>query len=270
MTMAESFTKIRKALMLLILTTGMAFCLAGPAFSSMQKSDWRIKIKSAAVVHGSRVTLGDIAEFYGDLPAQTKADLAMVELWNAPAKGRKPVNVTRKRLRVLLQHYLGKLVVNCIVPSALSIQYGGKVMSQEELKKAAVKVLTPHARKFGGDFKFRDMKLPEHLFFNDSMDALRVNVPQNFKPGPNNFRMEIVSVDGRVLRRLSGTVFVDVWKPVPCPVRPLNRKELVTPDLITWKSKNMAHLGNNVWDGKGGLGASEFPWEQGSPLCLLL
>lgn len=268
MTKVGFITELRKVAVLLLITAGVAVFMASPVAASKQNTNWRIKIKSAAVVNAPRVTLGDVAEFYGDLPAQTKADLASVELWNAPAKGRKPVSVNRKKLRVILSHYLGELVSNCIIPSTMTMQYGGKVMSKEEVQRAVVKVLTPQAERNGGDYKFRKFRLPDHLFFNDTMDALRVNIPQALRPGPNSFRLEVVSVDGRVLRQLSGSVFVDVWKPVPCPVRPLNRKELVTPDLITWKSKNMAHLGKRVWDGKGGPWRVKIPVGTGQPIML--
>ncbi|NDV25153.1 flagellar basal body P-ring formation chaperone FlgA [Desulfovibrio sp. JC010] len=266
MTKADFIYTIRRVALLLLVAAGMAAFVAAPASASKQNTDWRIKIKSAAVVNGPRVTLGDIAEFYGDLPEQTRADLSAVELWNAPSRSRKPVRVNRNKLRVILQHYLGEMVRNCIIPSTLTMQTGGKVMSQEELQRAVVKVLTPQAEAMGGDYKFRDYKLPAHLFFKDSMDSLRVQIPRALRPGSNSIKMKVVSVDGRVLRQIAGSVFVDLWKPVPCPVRPINRKELVTPDLITWKSKNMAHLGNRVWDGKGGPWRVKVPVGTGQPI----
>ncbi|NDV21454.1 flagellar basal body P-ring formation chaperone FlgA [Desulfovibrio sp. JC022] len=266
MTKADFVNMVRRFALMFVVAAGVAVFAAAPASATKQNTNWRIKIKSAAVVKGPRVVLGDVAEFYGDLPAQTKADLSQVELWNAPARGRKPVTVNRSKLRVILQHYLGELVGNCIIPATLTMQTGGKVMTQEQLKRAVVKVLTPQAAALGGDQKFREFRIPTHLFFNDSMDSLRVQIPRALKPGSNSFRMEVVSVDGRVLRQLSGSVFVDIWKPVPCPVRPLNRKEIVTPDLITWKSKNMAHLGNRVWDGKGGPWRVKIPIGTGQPI----
>ncbi len=268
MTMADLFKMTRRIVLLNLMVAGMMLIVSGPAAASKQNTDWRIKVKSAAVVNGPRVTLGDIAEFYGDLPPQTKADLAAVELWNAPIKRRNPVSINRKKLRVALQHYLGDLVRNCILPSTLFLQSGGKVMLHEELDRAVVKVLTPYAMQFDGNYKFREMRIPDHIFFDDSMDGLRVTIPRALSPGSNSFRMEVVSVDGRVLRQLSGSVFMDLWKPVPCPVRPLNRKEIVTPDLITWKSKNMAHLGNRVWDGKGGPWRIKVPVGTGQPIML--
>lgn len=255
-----------RTIQLFMIVAVLSLAVAAQSYASKQNTNWRIKIKSAAVVHGPRVTLGDIAEFYGDLPAQTRADLAAVELWNSPAKGRKPVSVNRSKLRVIMKHYLGDLAGNCILPSTLFLQTDGKVMSEEELKRTVVKVLTPLTGSLDGDSSFKEFHLPSHLFFADSMDSLRVKIPRALSPGSNSFILEVESVDGRVLRRLSGSVFMDLWKPVPCPVRPLNRKEMVTPDLLTWKSKNMAHLGDRVWDGKGGPWRIRIPVGTGQPI----
>lgn len=266
MTKADYVLSFHKWALLVVIAGVVALSTPGLAPAAKQNTDWRIKVKSAAVVNSPRVTLGDIAEFYGELPEKTRADLSKVELWNAPRRGHKPLTVNRNKLQVALKHYLGDLVNNCILPATLTMQYGGKVLSEAELKRTVVKVLTPYAESLGGDYKFRKMRLPDYLFFDDAMDSLRVDVKYGMKPGTNQFRLEIVSVDGRVLRQLSGSVFLDVWKPVPCPTRPINRREIITPDLITWINKNMAQLGDRVWDGKGGPWRVKIPVGTGQPI----
>ncbi|WP_031482001.1 flagellar basal body P-ring formation chaperone FlgA [Maridesulfovibrio frigidus] len=267
MTLAERYINLcRVSVMILVIAAITALVVVSADAATKQNSDWRIVIKSAATVDGPRVLLGDIAEFYGDLAANTKRDLSDVELWNAPAAGRKPVRVNSKKLKVILKHYLGDMISHCVLPPTLTVQSGGRVMNEEQLKRVVVKVLTPHAVAMGGDYKFRNFKLPDHLFYADSMDSLKIKITRTIVPGNNSFKMEIVSVDGRVLRAISGGVFVDLWKPVPCPVRPLNRKEVITPDLITWKNKNMAHMGNRAWDGKGGPWRIKIPVGTGQPI----
>ncbi|OEU70878.1 MAG: flagella basal body P-ring formation protein FlgA [Desulfovibrio sp. S3730MH75] len=267
MTLAERYINLcRVSVMVLVIAAMTVLAVVSVDASPKQNSDWRIVIKSAATVDGPRVTLGDIADFYGDLAVNTKRDLSEVELWNAPALGRKPTRVNRKKLKVILKHYLGDMISHCVLPATLTVQSGGKVMSEEQLKRVVVKVLTPHGEAMGGDYKFRDFKLPNYLFYADSMDSLKIKIPRTLAPGNNSFRMEIVSVDGRVLRTISGGVFVDLWKPIPCPVRPLNRKEVITPDLITWKNQNMAHMGNRAWDGKGGPWRIKIPVGTGQPI----
>ncbi|WP_092162122.1 flagellar basal body P-ring formation chaperone FlgA [Maridesulfovibrio ferrireducens] len=267
MTFAERYINLSRASVMFLVIAAMAVLAVTSAdAATKENNDWRIVIKSAATVDGPRVRLGDVADFYGNLPAETKRDLSQVELWNAPPRGRKAISVNRTKLKVILKHYLGDMISNCVLPATLTIQSGGKVMSGAELQRVVVKVLTPHARAFDGNYKFRDFKLPDHLFYSDEMDSLKVQMPRNLKPGNNSFRMEIVSVDGQVLRNLSGSVFMDLWKPVPCPVRPLNRKEILTPDLITWKNQNMAHMGDRAWDGKGGPWRVRVPIGTGQPI----
>ncbi|SMF19529.1 flagellar basal body P-ring formation chaperone FlgA [Desulfovibrio gilichinskyi] len=267
MTFAEKYINLSRASVAFLVIAAMVLMVVTSVDAATKENkNWRIVVKSAATVNGPRVLLGDIAEFYGKLPDETKRDLAKVELWNAPNQGRKPINVNRVELRAILEHYLGDMVSNCVLPATLAIQAGGKVMSEEELQQAVVKVLTPHARVFEGSYKFRDFKLPDYLFFADKMDSLKINLPQTLKPGNNVFRVEIVSIDGQVLRNLSSSVFMDLWQPVPCPVRPLNRREVITPDMITWKNQNMAHMGDRAWDGKGGPWIIKVPVGTGQPI----
>ncbi len=267
MTFAERYINLSRASVAFLVVAAMILMVVSSVDAATKENkDWRIVIKSAATVNGPRVLLGDIAEFYGKLPEKTKKDLAKVELWNAPSRGRKHINVNRVELRTVLKHYLGDMVSNCVLPATLAIQAGGKVISGEELQQVVVKVLTPQARALEGSYKFRDFKLPDYLFFADKMDSLKVNLPHVLKAGNNTFKLEIVSIDGRVLRTLSSGVFLDLWKPVPCPVRPLNRREIITPDLITWKNQNMAYMGDRAWDGKGGPWIIKAPVGKGQPI----
>lgn len=267
MTFAERYINLsRVSVMLLVIAAMIIMAVTSTDAATKENKDWRIVVKSAATVNGPRVLLGDIAEFYGKLPDQTKKDLAQVELWNAPSRGRKSISVNRSKLKVILKHYLGDMISNCVLPASLSIQAGGKVMSEQELQNVIVKVLTPRARALDGSYKFREFKLPDHLFFADKMDSLKVDLPKVLTPGNNSFKLDIVSVDGQVLRSLSSSVFMDLWQPVPCPVRPLNRREVITPDLLTWKNQNMAHLGDRAWDGKGGPWRVKVPVGTGQPI----
>jgi flagella basal body P-ring formation protein FlgA len=73
------------------------------------------------------------------------------------------------------------------------------------------------------------------------------------RPGRNNLLFEVVSGEGKTTRRFAASAFVNLWRPVACATRPINRLQLVTPDMITFKRKNMAY-NQNAWDGTGG------PW----------
>lgn len=266
MKMQENIRNTVKALILaLAAVTAMAFIFSH-AEAANSSDDWRIKIKPAAVTAGPRVKLGEIAEFYGSLAPDTVRDLSAVELWNASPKGRKPVTVTRQKLRSVLRHYLGDLVSRCIIPSQIMVQTGGRFLSEMEIRNKVVSFLTPKIGALNGEASLDKFRVPDYLFLSDSTDSLKLELTQPIDAGRNNLRLRIVSIDGRTLRRLNSSVFVNLWRPVPCPVRPINRLEEVTPDLLTWKRKNVAYLGSKVWDGKGGPWRVKIPIGTGQPI----
>lgn len=237
-----------------------------PAHAAQKKADWRIKIKSAAVTKGPRVTLGDIAEFYGNLPPNTVRDLSAIKLWNASPKGRGSVTASSKQLKKVLYHYLGDMVSRCIIPSQIKVQTGGSVMSETQIRKKVVKFLTPKLSALDGQADLVEFRLPDYLFFADATDRLSIELPSPLSAGRNNFRLNVVSIDGRILRKISANVFINLWRPVPCPVHPLNRLQEITPDLLTWKRKNIAYLSKNTWDGKGGPWRVKIPIGAGQPI----
>lgn len=260
MNMQEIITRTVKPLLLTVAAVVTLALVFGSAHADNKKDDWRIKIKSAAVTSGPRVTLGEIAEFYGNLPPKTVRDLSAVELWNAAPKGRRALTVSRDKLKKVLYHYLGELVSKCIIPSQIRIQTGGRILSEVEIRSKVVNFLTPNLAAFDGQTELDKFMLPDYIFFSDPTDRLLVELNGKLEPGRNNIRLNVVSIDGRVVRRISSSFFLNLWRAVPCPVRPINRLEEITPDLLTWKRKNIAYLGSEVWDGKGG------PWRVKSPI----
>ena len=50
------------------------------------QAEWRIKIMDAAVVNGSNVLLGEIAEPLGNYPQKDWDELKNKELWPSPAR----------------------------------------------------------------------------------------------------------------------------------------------------------------------------------------
>ncbi len=268
MTLQEIVSRTARTLILTVAAVLTVALVFSSSLAANPQGDWRIKIKSAAVTEGPRVKLGDIAEFYGELPPETVRDLSAIKLWNASPKGKRPVTVSRAKLKRVLFHYLGDMVSRCIVPSQILVQTGGRVMSEVEVRKEVVGFLTPKLSSLEGQADLDQFRLPDYLFFSDRMDRLSIEMPRKIRPGRNNLRLSIVSVDGRVLRRISASVFINLWRPVPCPVRPINRLEEITPDLLTWKRKNVAHMGREVWNGKGGPWRVKIPVGRGQPIMM--
>lgn len=235
-------------------------CAAALAFASVADAGtWRIRIKPAAVLTGDTVTLGDIATPIGDVDAAQWKYLSKTELWKPSKRKGRPIAVSRRKLTSILKHYIGDSVRMCEIPSRVVVQTGGKVMGVNELQQTMVGYLTPRLASYGGELTFRDYAMPDYLFFPSQFDKIRLKSSGDHKPGRNSVRLEVVNADGKVVRQVAASVFVDVWKAVPAAARIMNRGEKVTPDKLTFIKKNLAYM-TRAWDGKGG------PWRVRRPI----
>ena len=220
------------------------------AFAAQAESGWRIRVRNCAAVPGPVVHLGEIAEAVGDVPQDVWTELSARALWNAPTTPGRPVAISRDNLRVALRHYLGDLVESCVLPSRLVLQTGGVAFEERDLQRKVVDFLTSAASKLGGDAKFREWMLPDYVFLPDISDHLDLALGGELAPGRIPLQFRVRSPDGRISRKLSGSVFLDLWKALPCAATPLNRLEPLTLDKVTFKKKNVAYY-QDAWDGKG-------------------
>ncbi|MBG0790910.1 MAG: flagellar basal body P-ring formation protein FlgA [Desulfovibrionaceae bacterium] len=238
----------------------LAACLALPASASAEtEKGWRAMVRSEACVKGPDVTLGEIADpVNGTARAQWKT-LSDIKLWKAATRVGRPVTIDRDKLRKVLRYYIGDMVGNLVLPSQLTVQTGGRVVSGAELKSRVVAFLTPRAEALGGEAEFKNLRLPLHIFFPNTYDKLVIDADKALKPGHNRIKLHGVTPDGRILSRRAGSVFLNIWKAVPVAARPLNRFERVTRDSVTFRRVNLAH-NPEVWDGEGG------PWRMARTL----
>ncbi|WP_018123963.1 flagellar basal body P-ring formation chaperone FlgA [Desulfovibrio oxyclinae] len=237
-----------------------AMCLAALVMAStVHAGEWRIRIKPAAVLDGGPVTLGDIAVAVGDVDAPVWKRLSGTKLWKPSSRRGRPVAISRDKLRSILRHYIGEYERRCEVPSRMLVQTGGKVILVNEIRRRVVEYLTPRAERFDAEISFRDFAVPDYIFFPNRFDKLKVDSSRDVRPGRNSVQMEVVTSDGKTVRRLAGSVFMDVWKAVPAAAQIMNRGERITPDKLTFVRKNLAYA-TNTWDGKGG------PWRIRRPV----
>ncbi|GAB7024181.1 flagellar basal body P-ring formation chaperone FlgA [Salidesulfovibrio brasiliensis] len=227
--------------------------------SSATAGDWRIRIKPAAVLGGEMVTLGDIAVAVGDVDRARWDRLAATELWKPSKRKGRPVAISRKKLTSILRHYIGDAVRLCEIPSRVVVQTGGHVLLVNDIQQAMVGFLTSRIAKYDGEIVYRDYAMPDYIFFPRRFDKLKVSSPREVKPGRNSLRLEVIDSDGKVVRQVAASVFVDVWKAVPAAARIMNRGERITPEKLTFVRKNIAYM-TRAWDGKGG------PWRVKRPI----
>ena len=220
---------------------------------------WRLKLKDAAIIGGAAVRLGEIAEPIGPVPPDVWKKLAAVELWAAPPKGR-PMNMTRPKIQQAMAHYAREISSLCTYPSSITLQQGGSVLGGDDLRAIVVKTLTPHARTLGDEVYLQDFRLPSAVFLSEVDQFVELEGSHNLVPGRNSLRFAVKDPGGAVVRRTTGTVFIDVWSSLPTAGMPLNKDEVLGPERVVYTRKNLAHIKGEVWDGRGG------PWRMQRPV----
>lgn len=249
----KSLTVFGRMLWCALLGVLLGMMMADLARAAEPDVAWRLRLKEAAVVSGPNVTLGEIADPVGVIDSRDWSRLAATGLWPSPPEGR-PMNMTRPRLQQGMAAYAGELSALCIYPGSMTIQRGGLVLGEGELRAIVVKALTPQLGTLPGESSMQDFRLPAHVFLSHAGQKLELEGPLALSPGRVAIRLAVKELDGGVVRRLTGSVFVDSWMEVPSAASPLNRDEILGPERVTFVRKNLAHLRDEPWNGKGG------PW----------
>ncbi|UIJ39050.1 flagellar basal body P-ring formation chaperone FlgA [Desulfobaculum bizertense] len=226
---------------------GVARAAQGVDIASAQ---WRLSIKKAATVEQDVVRLSDIATPVGPLSQADWQALGTTELWKSPRNYGGQMDISREKLRNLLGYYLEDIVRLCIIPGHLTIQKGGRIVEGAELQKMLVESLTPQLRSLPGENSLRDFRVPEFVFLRDTQNTLDTSIKGQLKPGRVSLRIQEKGLDGHVFRKFSGTAFLDSWRTVACAATPLNSKEELSPENVTFVRKNAAFLRGTPWDGK--------------------
>lgn len=235
------------------------------AGAALYDGSWKLKIKDAAVTRGETVTLGEIAEPVGAIAPEQWSRLAAVALWPSPPAG-KPMSMTRPKIQQAMAHYAGELSSLCMYPASVTIQQGGTVLDADALRALVVKTLTPQIRNLPGEASLQDFRLPQALFLSHEGQVAELEGPVDLVPGRLSLRIAVKDLDGSVARRVTGTVFLDLWAEVPTAAVPLNKDEVLGPERVTFSRKNLAHIKGIIWDGRGGPWRMQRPVVAGQPI----
>jgi flagella basal body P-ring formation protein FlgA len=243
------------------LAAGLAVILLSvPVLTGAAKGDrWKGLVRNVACVKGPDVLLGEIADPVDGAARRQWPTLSGIKLWKASERKGHVVTVPREKLSKVLKYYMGDAADNLALPSQLTVQTGGRVIDADELKARIVAFLTPRAKDLGGDVSFKNIQMPNYVFFPNDYDKLVISMRDDLAPGRNEIALSGLTPDGKVVSHRSAVVFADVWKAVPVAARPLNRLERVTRDKVTFRRMNMAY-NHDVWDGTGG------PWRMARTL----
>ena len=254
------------ALFATIMACAMIAALPALGFGAgLYDGGWKLKIRDAAVVRGETVLLGEIAEPIGSVDPELWREIAAITLWASPPAG-KPMNMTRPKIQQAMAHYAKELSSLCTYPASMTIQQGGAVLDADDMRNLVVKTLTPHIRNLPGEASLQDFRLPPALFLPREGQAVELEGPFDLVPGRLSLRIAVRDIDGAVVRRVTGTVFLDLWAEIPCAGVPLNKDEVLGPDRVTFIRKNLAHVKGIVWDGRGGPWRMQRPVTAGQPI----
>ncbi len=105
-----------------------------------------------------------------------------------------------------------------------------------------------------GEAELTDFRLPEYIFLAHNQQRVQLE-PGKVGAGRIPLKFAVQEADGNVLRRVSGTVNLNLWITAPAAARPINKGETLTPDAITFMRVNANQFKDLPWDGQGG------PWQ---------
>ncbi len=222
--------------------------------------------RSAACAAGDKVLFGEIARPLGAVPPETWQKMAAIPLWPAPEREGRVQNVSVSDVRAALGQALGNLAAGVAVTGSISVQRGGAVVTREDVESFLVESLTPRLAALGGEATVRDVSAPQTVFLPADFSGLSLDPGEKLSPGRLTLHLVALGADGRNLRAIPVSLFVDLWLAVPCAARPLNVGEVVKPQDVTFESKNAAYLRGGLWDGRSGPWRMKRPTGQGQVL----
>lgn len=238
----------------LLMVLPVVCCLLAALPSPLQADDgWMIQVSNVAVAQGERVVFSEIAEPLQSMSQNEWRSLKETRLWTSPGQGQRQT-IPKSRLRELLGQYVGSLAHYCILPGQLVVQRQGRVADEDHIAGVVRSSLQQKVSSWDGEVRIRNMRLPDHVFFNREETSIRCVMSSELEPGQNSLTLEVVDVRGQTSRKLSASVFIDLWKTVPCAARPLKRLETLTHEAVRFEKKNLAYLPYEIWSGRGG------PW----------
>ena len=220
----------------------------------------RLVISPKVSVHANTVLVKDIAKPYGEYSRSLWNEVANIEILPAPERGGRPLTLNKARIKGVFLKYLGEIAHSCSYPGQLTVYRGGDVLTEADVERRIVEFLTPRVKAQGWNVEYKEFQVPEAVYLEPDFGELEIELAGRLKPGRVPLRIKLAAMNGKATRRIAASVFLDVWGPVPCAARPVNRLEELSPDKITFVRRNMAYLDREVWDGKGG------PWRLKSPV----
>ncbi len=244
----------KRKFILCILLSFSLLCFINYQNAQAAANSWRIKIHDAAVVENDIVTLGDIAIPLGAVSNDEWNKLKSIQLFAAPEVSGKPFQISKQKLEESLYYVLGDSAQYLLLPNSIAIQKSGALLREQEIMLLIQSSLQTMMSQLGGRTELVDYRIPSYIFLDTKGQKLVVEDVAS-ATGRLSLRLNVVEMDKSIVKRYTGTVFLNLWKDVPAPMKPYNRGEALSPENLTYVNRNISNIKGEVWDGKGG------PWQ---------
>ena len=218
-------------------------------------ANWQMEVKNAAVVGGEYIQLSEIARPLQGCEESLWKQMANSTLCKTPDKGSKKI-FYRRQLNNMLSKYLRENAGLLRLPQKLIVQNGGNIFTESDLQKKVRQLVKSKTKNVNGDVQLRDYRLPGHICLENEGKKMDLSLDSRLSPGRNTVRIKLLNTNDKIEKRFAGSVFVDLWKEVPCAAQPIQRHETLAPSKITTERKNLAYLPYEIWEKKDGGG----PW----------
>jgi len=157
--------------------------------------------------------------------------------------------IEKKDLLDLLHQAIGKKISLCVLPDYIIAKRAQKVFSPLEIQQKVQSFFLSKLSSYQAKIEFRGFQFFQPVFL-DQGDKIELKAIGRVKPGRNGFRLTVLDGYNHSKRIYTGSIFVDVWKNVPVIIKPVARKQPLSPANVGYALKNMAYVQGKIWNGK--------------------
>lgn len=204
--------------------------LTGPLQSQLQSQEVRIQFRKSNLVRGADYTLGDVASIQSS-DAERERRLACLVLGRSPALGRR-IMLNPRLLEMSLERLGVADEASVDYPERIFLQREVQDLDMEALRKRIVEEIRKELPFEGQKAVVEKVLLPRSLRMPAGAVSFKIDfrVPRR-GVGSVSFRVDVL-IDGLSVRKLSGSLHVDLMVPVLKVGKNVARSELIRPDLV--------------------------------------
>lgn len=186
-----------------------------------------IHVRQESLVHGSRITLGDVADVVGD-DASTVAKVRGIVIGQAPSAGEERRLHGGYIATRLKQHGFDSQQWDLKVPVKFRVTRASQHLEAQEIEAAVKRAITQQMPWQPELTTFRDIRGIESVVLPPGNPTYEVNFSgrTNFL-GSTSFSL-LLRVDGNVEKRMHGTAYIEVLHDIVTVVRPMAKHEVIT------------------------------------------